>query len=293
MLLLNFKNLTQTSVNYLKGKQDKIDALQTIKEKAQEATDLWAGKSRPRFEEIRKVLKEMCVGVEICVYCENNEATDIEHIYPKKLYPEKAFTWDNYVLACNKCNSHYKSDKFKIFNPKNSAMVEDVTLPRGTYNQPANDDSLFVNQRTQNPLDLIELDILNQRFIFTERGQQGTRDYEKVSFTIDLLGLNTRGALIAARKQAVRFFINRLENYVLAKKASDFQELKDAVDDDEVGSLDDTANFATEKQRTLDSIKTDILEGSHPTVWYELIRQRTSLTKTDALLNQAPEALSW
>jgi uncharacterized protein (TIGR02646 family) len=235
----------------------------------------------------------MCVGVEICVYCENNEATDIEHIYPKKLYPEKAFNWENYVLACNKCNSHHKSDKFKIFNPKDSATVEDITLPRGTYSQPTNDDALFINQRIDDPLDLIELDLLNQTFVFVERSQQGTREYEKASFTIDLLGLNTRGSLVAARKQAVRFFINRLETYVSAKNATDFQELKDAVDDDEVGSLDDTKSFGQEKQRMLDAIKKDILEGSHPTVWKELIRQRVNLPKTNGLLTDAPEALNW
>ena len=293
MLLLNSKNLLQESIDYLKERQDKIDPLPTIEDKAKEATRLWGGKSQSKFKKIKKVLKEMCVGVEICVYCENNEATDVEHIYPKKLYPEKAFTWENYVLACNKCNSHHKSDKFKIFNPKNSATVEDVTRPRGTYKEPDSDDALFINQRKEDPLDLIELDLLNQTFIFIEKYQQGTREYEKASFTIDLLKLNTRGSLVAARKQAVRFYINRLDTYVSAKKATNFQELKDAVDDDEVGSIDDTANFGDEQKRMLDSIKKNILEGSHPTVWKELLRQRASLPKTNRLLNDAPEVVNW
>ena len=235
----------------------------------------------------------MCVGVEICVYCENNEATDIEHIYPKKLYPEKAFTWENYLLACNKCNSHHKSDKFQIFNPQGSNTIENVTPPRGTNAQPANDDALFINQRIDDPLEFLELDLLNQRFIFTEKAPTGTRGFERAKFTIELLGLNSRGALIAARKDAVRFYIHRLKTYVAAKKSMDFQDLINAVDDDEIGSIDQTKVFNQEKKRILQSIKRDILEHSHPTVWKELIRQRANLSKTNGLLNDAPEAISW
>lgn len=292
MLKLNSENLTQTSVDYLTSKQGEIDVLQTIKERAEKAISLWGSKSRSAFREIKEKLIKMCVGVEICVYCENNEATDVEHIYPKKIYPEKAFIWENYVLACNKCNSHHKSDKFKIFNPQNSVIVENVTLPRKTYIQPANDDALFLNQRTDNPLDFIELDLINRTFIFTEIADEGTREYERAKFTIELLGLNTRGALVAARRSAAKFFISRLEKYVGAKKSTDFQELKAAVDDD-FGSIDETADFVHEKNRIMQSIKKDILEYSHPTVFRELIRQRTNLPKTNSLLNDAPEVLNW
>jgi uncharacterized protein (TIGR02646 family) len=291
MLRLNSKNLTIASSNHLAVRQKQINDKQSFEDKAKEAVRLWSGKASAAFDEIKATLKEMCVAVEICVYCENNEATDIEHIYPKKLYPEKAFNWENYVLACGKCNSHHKSDKFKIFPLQNSADGEDVTPPRGTYRQPANDDALFLNQRKDNPLDFLELDLLNQRFIFTEKFPAGTREYHRAKYTIELLGLNTRGALIAARKNAARFYIGRLEKYVGAKNSANFQELKDAVDD--FGTIDETANFNSEKARILESIKKDILENSHPTVWKELIRQRANLPKTNRLLNDAPEAVNW
>lgn len=291
MLRLNSKNLTRPSSDHLAAKQKLINDKQTFEDKAKEAVRLWSGKASAAFDEIKATLKTMCVAVEICVYCENNEATDIEHIYPKKLYPEKAFDWENYVLACGKCNSHHKSDKFKIFPLQNSADVEDVTPPRGTYRQPANDEALFLNQRKDNPLDYLELDLLNQRFIFTEKFPAGTREYHRAKYTIELLGLNTRGALIAARKNAARFYIGRLEKYVNAKNSVSFSELKTAVDD--FGTIDETTNFNSEKVRILESIKKDILENSHPTVWKELIRQRANLPKTNRLLNDAPEALNW
>ena len=291
MLRLNSKNLTQASLNHLATQQGKVDEIALFEDKAKEASRRWDGKSSSQFGKIRTVLKEMCVSIEICVYCENNEATDIEHIYPKKLYPEKAFIWENYVLACGKCNSHHKSDKFKIFKLQNSADVEDVTPPRGTYLQPANDDSLFINQRNDDPLDFLELDLINRTFVFIERHPQGTREYERAKYTIELLGLNTRGALKKARENAALFFISRLEKYVNAKKSNDFQELKDSVDD--FGTIDETADFNQEKARILESIKKGILENQHPTVWKELIRQRANLTKTNRLLNDAPEAENW
>lgn len=291
MLRLNSENLAQESSDYLTSRQNEIDALAVFKDKAERAISLWVSKSASSFKSIKEKLVEMCVGVEICVYCENNEATDVEHIYPKKLYPEKAFVWENYVLACGKCNSHHKSDKFKIFKLPTSAEIENVAPPRGTYLQPANADALFINQRQDNPLDYLELDLLEQTFLFTEKFPEGTRGYYRAAYTIELLGLNTRGALVAARKSAARFFIGRLEKYVNAKQSVDFQELKDAVDD--FGTIDETANFTQEKNRVLESIKRDILENSHPTVWKELIRQRANLPKTNNLLNNAPEAENW
>lgn len=297
MLRLNSKNLTSLTAAHLASKQKQINDLSNSdKEKefeaqAKEAVKLWGSKTSTAFDEIKQTLKDLCVSVEICVYCENNEATDIEHIYPKKLYPEKAFSWNNYVLACGKCNSHHKSDKFKIFNPQNSANIEDVTPPRGTYRKPNNDDALFLNQRIDDPLDYLELDLKNRTFVFIEKYPQGTRQYERAKYTIELLGLNTRGALKKARENAALFFVNRLEKYVGVKRSTNFQELKDAVDD--FGSIDETAFFEHEKTRILESIKKTILENQHPTVWKELIRQRKNLTKTNRLLNEAPEAISW
>lgn len=292
MLPLNSKNLTHQNLDHLASRQKIVNDLPDFESKAKRASALWDSKSASRFGEIRQVLKEMCVGMEICVYCENNEATDVEHIYPKKLYPEKTFRWENYVLACGKCNSHHKSDKFRIFVGKNSPAFQDITPPRGTYTQPANDDALFINQRNEDPMDFLELDLLNRTFVFVERSQEGSREYNRASFTKNLLGLNTRAALVMARKSAAVFFVSRLESYVKAKKSNTMQELKDAVNDD-LGSINSAAAFNQEKQRIIDSIKADIESNAHPTVWRELIRQRANLPKTNGLLTDAPEATAW
>jgi len=296
MIFLSFKDIQTSSVAHLDKVQKDILKETTFEARAKRANSKWdsktSGTGKQAFSDIKTVLTEMCVGVEICVYCEQNEATDIEHIFPKKLYPGKAFEWTNYVLACGKCNTHHKSDKFKIFNPQNSTLVEDVTPPRGTYAEPANDDSLFINQRIEDPMDFFELDLVNRQFLYIEKHPEGTREFIKAKYTKELLGLNTRSALVANRRNAAKFYVSRLEKYTAAKVSTNFQELIAAINDD-WGGIDQQANFADEKGRVLDSIKNDILTNSHPTVWKELIRQRHNLPKTGSLLNQVPEALSW
>lgn len=75
---------------------------------------LWKSKPEAAFSEIRAKLKSMAGGLERCMYCEHNEGTDIEHFWPKSEYPEKAFSWSNYLLACSHCNSNYKRTKFPL-----------------------------------------------------------------------------------------------------------------------------------------------------------------------------------
>jgi hypothetical protein len=98
--------------------------------------------------------------------------------------------------------------------------------------------------------------------------------------------------LVVARKNAAIFFLDRLESYVKAKSANTFDELKDAVGDD-FGAIDTTGIFDAVKQKALGDIKADAESYSHPTVWREMVRQRSNLVKTNNLLNAAPEAAAW
>jgi uncharacterized protein (TIGR02646 family) len=73
---------------------------------------LWKNKPALAFSEVRTTLKRMAGGRERCMYCEDNEGTDIEHFWPKSVYPDKAFSWANYLLACSHCNSNCKRARF-------------------------------------------------------------------------------------------------------------------------------------------------------------------------------------
>jgi uncharacterized protein (TIGR02646 family) len=48
-----------------------------------------------------------------CMWCGDSKATDIEHHWPKKKYPERMFRWDNLLLLCWPCNKH-KGQKFPL-----------------------------------------------------------------------------------------------------------------------------------------------------------------------------------
>ncbi|MWB93146.1 hypothetical protein GON26_02140 [Flavobacterium sp. GA093] len=53
-----------------------------------------------------------------CAYCEANTDVvahgDVEHYRPKSIYWWLAYTYDNYLFACQICNQTYKSNNFPI-----------------------------------------------------------------------------------------------------------------------------------------------------------------------------------
>jgi hypothetical protein len=58
---------------------------------------LWRQRKNRAFEEIRSVLNLMATGRSRCMYCEDNEGTDIEHFYPRASDTERAFLWENFA----------------------------------------------------------------------------------------------------------------------------------------------------------------------------------------------------
>jgi len=235
----------------------------------------------------------MCVDVAVCNYCENNEATDIEHIFPKRLFPDKAFCWDNYLLACSKCNSHHKKDKFAIFYPALSDTLLNITPKRNVYTLPPTNDSVFINPRTENPLQFMELDLKTYQFIpRLSPDFISLRDESRADYTITTLGLNTREQLIKARQIAVDAYLRNLKKYVQVKKAITIDELVAIIHEPEC--VDETQDFAVEQTRLLNAIREAIQQASHPAVWKELVRQRGTLQpQTKRLFEDAPEALLW
>lgn len=297
MLRLTSKTFSVADEAYLQTRQNLINAKTTHPLRVAKASSMWDSKTSSRagkthFTSIKAVLVTMCIGLEICSYCENNEATDIEHIFPKKLYPRKTFQSNNYLLACGKCNTHHKKDIFSIFVPSRSNNETDVTCPRGVYNKPSNQDSLFINPRVEDPMRLMKLDLVGGTFMYITIAAAGSRNFKRAKYTIDLLALNKRAALVEARKSASTYYINQLRIYSQIDAAIDFAGIQAAYVND-FGAVDLTANFATEKSRILDAIKTEFITYPQPTVWKEMVRQRGQLPNTNALLNLVPSALTW
>lgn len=89
-----------------------------------EVDALWKARNNQAFDEIRSTLRSMASGLERCMYCEDSAGTDIEHFWPKSLYPERAFSWENYLLACSGCNSNYKRDQFPLDEAGQPLLIE-------------------------------------------------------------------------------------------------------------------------------------------------------------------------
>ncbi|MBM7772980.1 hypothetical protein JOD54_003184 [Actinokineospora baliensis] len=72
-------------------------------------------------------LREFAPGRERCMYCGDNQGTDIDHFSPVALTPLLTFAWTNHLLACSVCNSHHKRDLFPR-DSRGRALLLDPTV---------------------------------------------------------------------------------------------------------------------------------------------------------------------
>lgn len=290
MIQLVSRTLSTDTDQHLNQLQIKVDSEPIFHAKVGKAETLWNGKKKSKkgkkaFDEIISTLKQMCVSVEVCNYCEQNEANDIEHIYPKSLFPELAFLWRNYLLACKQCNTAYKQDAFAVFDTDGNL----IDIPRGT--QPLHLHGAFINPRIENPSDFFVLTFPS--FKFEILANPGTIDYFKAEKTIEILQLNDRDTLLQARKAAAKYFyqrLNLLHQALKAKSKQAFFGLLSPYDK----CLDQKKHLAVLQQDLTKEIQEDIQKHQHPSVWYaiKLIASKTD-PKWQKLFQSLPEVLHW
>src|SRR5215469_9075852 len=139
---------------------------------------------------ISEVLRQMAAGREHCMYCGDNQGTDVDHYEPIARNPLRAFDWLNHVLACSFCNSQAKRDRFP---------VDDGGKP------------LLIDPCTEDPFEHLLLTLsLGVYTALTEKG----------SSTIEICGLN-RALLVRGRVQARRVVELCLAEWGAAQAAAD------------------------------------------------------------------------
>ncbi|MCB2408615.1 hypothetical protein [Hymenobacter lucidus] len=292
MLKLKSSSPGTTTLQHLASQQAVIDGLK-IEEQVTRAQELWKTKSsvkggKPAFDEVKQALIDLCVSTELCNYCEHNEATDIEHVYPKSFFPERTFQWPNYLLACKTCNTHYKLDKFAVFAPAKSATA--VILQRKKL--PPSTDAAFIDPRVDDPLYYLLLDITGKTFhLVPHPTLTNPREIAKAQHTLNVLEIGERPALVKARTDAFNFYQGQLEQYKNVMNAATLTDLEDLAQDPHL--VDKNNTFAAEQQVMLNGLKQSILSYLHPTVWREMQRQHQSLNKTKRLFAAVPAALTW
>lgn len=266
MLQLKNKPLTPEAAFLLQQYQQQVDAKATFAERVAEGKRLFAQhnkKTNAAFKVVRGNLAGMSGGTMRCNYCEDSNANQVEHIYPKNYYPEKCFDWENYCYACGPCNQP-KSDKFAVFENDTNEEVNLKELQEDT--PPPDGQVLLLDPRAEDPLKCLFLDT-KDTFKFVPY-QEGEKDIRRAEYTIEVLGLNSRSHLVRARKVAFDNFKARLFEYVHKKEAGERPEVL---------------------QPLVDSLRSE----HHQTVWHEMIRQRALHPEVDDLLNRAEEALKW
>lgn len=261
--------LSTTAQNQLDQWQQEIDNLATYSEQvaaAKKEFKRWNRKTNPTFREVRAVLTQMCSGAQRCGYCEDSVADEVEHIKPKDLYPDAAFTWENYLYACGPCNGP-KNNQFAVVAETNSEFTNITRKRNDPVNLPIAGEPVLINPREEDPLEFLFLD-LKDTFAFSPLYGLDSRKNHRAEFTIEVLRLNKRDYLLAARVNAYQSYLSHLYRYVNEQQAG-----KSDIE--------------------LESMINTIKNSDHPTVWREMQRQYPLLSELKLLFEAAPEALEW
>lgn len=269
MIALHDPGLSPATAQRLAQLQQEVDASGSYAQQVAAAKELFPRHNRgdrPPFREVRAALSAMCSDLERCMYCEDAPADEVEHVFPKDLYPATVFVWANFLFACGRCNGG-KSAQFRVFHPRGGPNAVDVTrAPGAPVVPPLDGDPLLLDPRREDPLDFLWLDF--STFFFAPAAGGSSRDRQRAAYTIDVLGLNHRSVLVRARGGAFGHFRDHLRCYVLERDA------------------DPTA-------AALPLRASRVREMSHATVWAEMKRQRALHPELARLFAAAPEALAW
>ncbi|MDM8564697.1 HNH endonuclease [Candidatus Halobeggiatoa sp. HSG11] len=96
----------------------------------------YQGKIKPRWntackegDKVSKIRQKLLqMSNETCVYCGikiDDVTMDVDHYLPSSLFPYLAYSWDNLVPSCKKCNQNIKSD-FSPASLTGKKIVENI-----------------------------------------------------------------------------------------------------------------------------------------------------------------------
>jgi uncharacterized protein (TIGR02646 family) len=289
MILLGDKELDPGIQAVLDSLQNQITEAQTFEEKVSEAQSLWGTKGgkegKEAFNSLKKELISLCVFTKICNYCEQNEASDIEHIHPKSYFPEFTFQWNNYILACKQCNSGHKLDKAYVLNEND----EPILLKRGS--EPPHHKIAFINIRVDDPQNYMIINPRN-KFKFDLLPGLSKAERYKAEKTLEILELNTRDLLLAARKTAYLHYYFILERFNKMMKTTQKEELRKILGPFE-NEFDWTLRLDELKADIKKSTRNYIKKYQHPSVWESIKLFKDLDLRWKELFLEIPEASSW
>lgn len=289
MLRLENRELPEELQTVLDRLQQSVNDASGFAAQVEEAQALWKSKGnsagKNAFNKIAGVLAEMCVYVKVCNYCEQNEATDIEHVYPKSFFPSLAFEWKNYILACKQCNSAYKSDKCFVIDPR--GIVHEVK--RGQ--EPEHHSLAFINPRIDDPFKYLWLNTQTWKFEIWDTLSK--KDYNIADKTLFVLKLNERDLLIEDRKNSATYYYERMKTLLEIMEANSIEDIENTLAPYD-NELDKTIPLQEIKNRIKENFKIHLNKFKHPSVWNSIKKIESIATpKWKKIFDKIPEARNW
>lgn len=164
------RELSSRSIRKLTREQEQADRKQAEGTLRIEAEWNRARRNLP-LREAFDALKLMAGNRERCMYCGDSHGTDIEHHWPKAVYPERMFRWPNMLLCCTECG-RIKGVQFPIVDGE----------------------PMLVDPSTDNPWEFLDFDPRTGNIVarFNAAIQQFQPKGEQ---TVDVLRLDRREAM--------------------------------------------------------------------------------------------------
>lgn len=251
--------LSPEAAKALADVQKRINSQPTYPDRVSEAAKLWEAKNRRLFDSIKDQLWLVAGPSKCCLYCETSTSPDVEHVQPKALYPDRAFQYDNYLMACNPCNTRKGS---KAILELNGAIIVHQRGPKDPIVPPPAGTWWFLDPFSFDPMEYLFLDLIGGSFLYSPMFPQDPVKNLAAEETLRVLGLNERQELVSRRRNAFVAFRAMAKEYGEAATTARRKEIGDAI--------------ATFENRT---------------VWAEMKRQRSFLPDVGRLFQAAPQLL--
>ncbi len=175
MLPISPPDISAASADYLDKWTGALAEIGDYADRVAEAKAKWKSRrsGTKTMADVAGRLTDACAGPRRCMYCEDSLADEVEHIRPKDIYPDMCFSWANYLLSCGPCNGP-KNNHFAVFDT--AGEVVEVSRKHGEPVSPPTDGpEVFIDPRSENPLELLELDLEDTLFLCAgaRRGDPG------------------------------------------------------------------------------------------------------------------------
>lgn len=192
-----------------------------------------------------------------CIYCESLLRGDyghVEHFRPKggySCYPDSrvrrpgyywlAYNWSNLLLSCSVCNTSFKRSHFPLADEsKRRIATRDISA----------EEPLLINPSAEDPARLLKY----RQHILSPRTGLSESDRRRAFTTIELLGLNSRPDLVAARRAVYESFRRWRRVLRLA------DALAGSVGEAEAGELRRMAEFEMQRMKAAEAEYSSMLE---------------------------------